>query len=70
MVKGCLVIKNQIHTPNLKLQRVLKCKTPGVTECVIEFCIAFKDGDSQVFFESLVIWEVPTHKQDFLLLSP
>lgn len=31
MVKGCLVIKNQIHAPNPKSQRALKWKTTGGT---------------------------------------
>lgn len=30
LVKVCLVIKKQIHTPNLKSQRMLKCRTTGL----------------------------------------
>lgn len=39
LVKVCLVIKKQIHTPNLKSQRMLKCRTTGLPR----FYIAFED---------------------------
>ena len=75
MVKGCLIIKNQVPAPYSKSQRTLKWKTTGETGALAS---PLKKGRSStwarardsLFSLSPVIREGPIYGQDILLLAP